>query len=211
MEAGRRAATISPMQTAPAAARTEDLYRARSAPAFVAVPRFRFLAIDGRGSPDDASFADAVGALFALAYTAKFMLKRAGEETFRVPPLEGLYESDAQPGRFDTASREHLSWTLMLRVPDALDDELIERARAEAARKRELPALARIRVETFDEGLCAQLLHVGPYSAECAPSSACTRSSPRTAANRTGATTRSTSATRGVRGRSGCGRSSASR
>lgn len=85
----------------------------------------------------------------------------------KVPPLEGLYSADADAADFDTTARERLVWTLMLRLPEPLDAEVVEDARAQAAKKRPLP-LDRVRVEQFDEGLCARLLHVGPYATETA-------------------------------------------
>lgn len=59
-----------------------------------------------------------------------------------------------------------MHWTLMIRLRDAIDNDLVEHARVEAARKQDLPAIARVRIEEFDERMCVQLLHVGPYSAE---------------------------------------------
>jgi hypothetical protein len=132
----------------------DRLYRARTVPALVEVPSARFLALDGFGSPGDEGFQEAVGALFALAYGARFALKRAAGTAVKVAPLEGLYgvPVDGQ-----------LTWTLLLRLPDAVDDVLLEEARA---RKRDLPRLEEVEVRSFAEGRCAQVLHVGPYAAE---------------------------------------------
>ena len=85
------------------------------------VPGARFLAIDGTGSPDGEVFQAAVGALYALAYSAKFALKQASGVNVKVPPLEGLFSADADAADFDTASRECLAWTLMLRLPEPLE------------------------------------------------------------------------------------------
>lgn len=122
-------------------------------PAFVEVPAARVLAIDGTGPPGGDEFQQAVAALFSVAYTAKFTAKKERGVAVKVPPLEGLYDAN-------------WAWTLLLRLPDELDDELVERARAEAAAKRALPAIAEVHVESLDEGPSAELLHVGPYSEE---------------------------------------------
>ena len=127
-------------------------------PELIEVPRRRFLAVDGKGAPERDEFQNAVGALYAIAYTAKFMLKRSGGDEFKVPPLEGLYAEEEHEDWF--------TWTLLLPIPDIVDDELITRAREAAAVKRDNPALGKVRTESLDEGLCAQVLHVGPYSAE---------------------------------------------
>lgn len=146
----------------------EELYRAKAGrPAAVDVPPARFLMIDGSGSPDGEAFQQAVGALYAIAYTSKFALKKAGGPDVKVPPLEGLYEVLADPAQaLEAATRERLRWTLMIRLPEPIDEDLVERARAEAAKKKGLPAIANVRVEEFDEGQAAQVLHLGPYSSE---------------------------------------------
>lgn len=145
----------------------ETLYRATAGkPALVEVPPAKFLVVDGSGSPDDPAFQEAIAALYALAYTAKFALKKAGGSNVKVPPLEGLYATDAAASQFDPDARARLSWTLMLRLPDPVDDTLIEQARPQAAARRELPGLERVRIEHFDEGTCAQVLHIGPYATE---------------------------------------------
>jgi hypothetical protein len=135
----------------------------------VEVPPARFFMIDGRGSPDGEAFQQAVGALYAIAYTAKFALKKAGGPDAKVPPLEGLFERFPDPAQaFDPAMREEFRWTLMIGVPEAIDNDLVERARAEAMRKMKLPGIEDVRVQKFHEGTCAQVLHVGPYSEELA-------------------------------------------
>jgi hypothetical protein len=138
------------------AAAHERLYRARTVPALVEVPPARFLAADGAGRPGDEAFQGAVGALFALGYGARFALKRATGAAVKVPPLEGLYDTP-ENGRF--------TWTLMLRLPEAIDETLLDGA-TEAARKRDLPELERVEVRRLAEGRCAQILHIGPYAAE---------------------------------------------
>jgi len=142
------------------------LYRARAhVPELIDVPPARFLAIDGRGEPGDEAFQEAIRALFTVAYNAKFALEKAGGENVKIPPLEGLYSgiglessAEAEPGP--------LSWTLVLRLPEPLDDALVGRTLADARAKGSLPALDRVQVVEIAEDACVQVLHVGPYSAE---------------------------------------------
>jgi hypothetical protein len=136
-------------------------------PALVDVPPARFLMIDGQGSPDGEEFQQAVAALYGIAYRSKFGLKKAGGPDIKVPPLEGLFDVLRDPTQaFDPAVRERLRWTLMLRLPEPIDDDLVEGAREDAARKNDMEALAKVRIEEFDEGTCAQVLHIGPYAEE---------------------------------------------
>ncbi len=147
------------------AAKHEQHYEAKAgAPTFVDVPAARFLAVDGAGSPDDEAFQEAIAALYAIAFNAKFALEKSGGENVKVPPLEGLF-TDFEASDFDEG-RRRLVWTLMLRLPMPFDDALIERARVDAGRRRPLPALDRVHTMQFAEGTCAQVLHVGPYSTE---------------------------------------------
>jgi hypothetical protein len=132
----------------------------------VDVPKMRFLMIDGSGDPNTShEFQEAIQALYGVSYTLKFTLKKSGGPEFRVAPLEALWWSDAS-GRLDASDKAGWSWTAMLRQPDFVEPAAIADATAQAKAKRELPALPKMRFETFREGLSAQIMHVGPYAAE---------------------------------------------
>jgi hypothetical protein len=134
-------------------------------PEIVDVPELNFLMLDGQGAPSGSTeFQDAIGALYSLSYGAKFALKKSGVEV-RVMPLEALFWS---PGSTILQAKDHEAWrwTAMLMQPEGVTLELIERVRAEAARKKRNPALAKVRFKAFREGTCAQVMHIGPYSAE---------------------------------------------
>jgi hypothetical protein len=143
------------------------LYRVARAPSLVQVPSLPFLMLDGKGDPNGSEFQDAVGALYAVAYTLKFDLKKAGRLDWTIGPLEGLWWG-TPIGLAPTTpdERARLRWTGMIVQPDEVTAEDVERARTLAASKKDLPALPRLRFEIFDEGLSAQVLHVGPYSEE---------------------------------------------
>lgn len=145
----------------------EQRYRAKRAkPALVRVPDIGFAMIDGHGDPNTApEYRDAVQALFALSYALKFALKKEQGVDVRVGPLEGLWWADDM-ARFSPERKADWNWTMMISQPDALSPERFEAIRAEVAAKKALPALGRVRLERFDEGLCAQILHVGPFSDE---------------------------------------------
>ena len=137
--------------------------------AFVHIDPRRVLAVDGDGTPGGPAFQAAIGALYPVAYALHFALRRRGI-TARVGPLEGLWwrpedlpvgavqPRQGDPGRWP--------WTLLIGVPvEATDAEVV--AAIDAARaKRPSPALARLRVVTLFEGDCAEVVHLGPYSAE---------------------------------------------
>jgi len=142
----------------------KELYRAAAGEAsIVDVPGMRFLMVDGTGNPNEqGDFQDAIQALYSLSYGAKFMLKKQGIE-FKVAPLEGLWGS---AGGLNPNQKADWTWTAMIMQPAEVTPSVLEKVRADALRKKPLPALSRVRLEDFREGLAAQVIHLGPYSAE---------------------------------------------
>lgn len=133
----------------------------------VDVPALTYLMIDGQGDPNTSpEYAQAIEALYSVAYTAKFMFKKGPEaKDYTVMPLEGLWWADDMSA-FITNDRSRWKWTMMIMQPAFVSGELISAAIAEVRRKKSLPAIDRLRLETYAEGTCAQILHVGPYTEE---------------------------------------------
>ena len=154
-----------------------DLQAARAGQArFLDVPPARFFVVDGTGAPGGESFLEAFGALYPVAYTVHFALRKRGVSA-PVGPLEGLFWTDdddpaglARPRPPEAASSTvdwvAMHWQLMLAVPEAARDEEVAAAIDEVRRRKAPPALPRLRVERLEEGPSAQILHVGPYDAE---------------------------------------------
>jgi hypothetical protein len=134
---------------------------------FLTVPEMVFLMVDGTGDPNTAlAYREAVEALYSIAYTAKFDLKKSSaEQDFKVSPLEGLWWSP-DPDDFYLGRKDNWLWTSLMRVPDHFSEELLARTITAVRKKKSLPGLDRVRLETFLEGLSAQTMHIGPYSAE---------------------------------------------
>ncbi|MBZ0290236.1 MAG: GyrI-like domain-containing protein, partial [Anaerolineae bacterium] len=130
------------------------------------VPPANFLMIDGTGDPNTAAeYTQAVEALYSLSYTLKFAIKKQQEIDYPVMALEGLWWADDMTA-FTAGDRDRWLWMMMIMQPDFVTVEQVEAARAEAAKKKDLPALPKIRYEPFHEGLSVQIMHIGPYSAE---------------------------------------------
>lgn len=131
----------------------------------VVVPQMTFLAVDGHGDPNTSEvYRHAVEALFAVSYAVKFLSKREPGQDYVVLPLEGLWDA-ADLSAFERGAKGEWSWTMMIRQPDWVTTAMLERAR-EAAPAKRLPALPRLRRQSFTEGLCVQRLHVGSYDDE---------------------------------------------
>ena len=148
--------------------RFKQLYSAPAkAPVFVEVPRLSFIMIDGAGDPNGSEpFQRAVEALFSLSYAIKFMIKKGAESVdYGVMPLEGIWWAEDM-AEFDVGNKAAWKWTLMIMQPEYVTAELFTAAVEQARAKTNPPALDHLRFESFQEGLSAQLLHVGPFSAE---------------------------------------------
>lgn len=133
----------------------------------VTVPPLKYLMVDGKGDPNTSQeYVQAVEALFTVSYTVKFSVKKGPQKTdYTVMPLEGLWWADDMSA-FITRDKAHWHWTMMILQPSFVRDETILDAISEVGRKKNLPALHKLRLEEFSEGRCAQILHVGPFSAE---------------------------------------------
>jgi hypothetical protein len=137
----------------------------------VDVPAMNFLMIDGKGDPNTApEYKEAVEALYGLSYTLKFASKKTLGIDYSVMPLEGLWWMEDMGQRYGeidfTADKNRWLWTMLIMQPDPITPAMVEAARDELFRKKAPPALDKVRFERFHEGLSAQIMHLGPYSAE---------------------------------------------
>lgn len=132
----------------------------------VVVPPMNFLMADGAGDPNiSPDYQAVVEALFSTAYAIKFMVKKGPAALdYGVMPLEGLWWADDMAA-FSVEAKSDWKWTMMIMQPAPVTRELVNAA-LETGKKKGLAAISRLRFETFAEGLCAQTLHVGPFSAE---------------------------------------------
>ena len=132
----------------------------------VDVPPMRYLAVDGHGDPNTAAaYAEAVEALFSVAYAVKFRSRKELGRDFVVAPLEGLWRAD-DPAAFVARDKSAWDWTLLIAQPDWIDEALVAEAVAAARAKGDRPALALVRLRELHEGPSAQILHIGSYDDE---------------------------------------------
>jgi hypothetical protein len=136
----------------------KDLYSATSKVKEVLADKATFLSVEGKGEPGGAAFQSAIGQLYSLAYTTKFMLKYSGKIDFAVGKLECLWQTD----KLDAIPREEWPWQMIIRIPDGVTESDLKKARREIQEKRHLDTSA-VRRWTWREGRCLQVLHVGPY------------------------------------------------
>jgi hypothetical protein len=142
------------------------------APALVDVPAMQFAMVDGAIEPGSEpglspAFGAALQALYGVSYTLKFSLKKRPIDPVDYPvmPLEALWWIEG--GEFSLERKDNWLWTAMIMQPDVITPELFADAVAVARKKKgDSEAFDRIRLETFREGLCVQMMHVGPYATE---------------------------------------------
>ena len=148
-----------------------DYYKAPRKPVVIDFPAARFITYTGRGAPESEAFSTGVGALYSLAYTLKFTCKFAGDD-FAVPALEAFWWVDdashiaTDPSAIRDIPRDEWSWKAMIRMPDFVTDEMLTAAQKQVKEKKGLGSVFDVKIETLAEGLCVQMMHIGPYADE---------------------------------------------
>ena len=133
---------------------------------FVDVIPMNFIMIDGSGDPNKAKeYQDAIEALYSISYTIKFMVKKEKEIDYGVMPLESLWWTDDM-SQFSATNKDIWKWTAMIMQPKYVTEAFFRDALIQVEKKKKLPALPRARFQSFHEGLSAQIMHIGPFSAE---------------------------------------------
>jgi hypothetical protein len=132
----------------------------------VEVPEMQFLMVDGHGDPNTApAYQQAVEALYAVAYKLKFLSKENAQD-YVVPPLEGLWWAEDMEVFTTSRNKNQWDWTMMIMTPDWISPAHYRTALDLVREKKDLPALDLIRLESYREGLSAQILHIGSYDQE---------------------------------------------
>jgi len=137
-------------------------------PEIIEVPAFKYIMIDGQGDPNTSKdFQDKIQVLYGLSYTIKFMLKLDKKDPFdfTVPPLSGLWCADDITA-FAEGRKHEWKWTLMILMPDRVTREVFEEGKRKLEEKKNPAFLDRANFEIYEEGLSAQVMHIGPYAEE---------------------------------------------
>ena len=138
----------------------------------IQVPKLEFAMIDGaieqgEGPSTSTGFQEATSAIYGIAYMLKFMLKKRKTNAIDYPvmALEGLWWIEG--GVFDISKKDNWLYTLMILQPEQITKQLFEEGLLEVRRKRgDNPSLSKLRLAAFEEGLCVQVMHIGPYADE---------------------------------------------
>lgn len=149
----------------------KPLYAPSSEPSIVDVPEMTFIMADGKGNPNTSTeYTNAVAALYGFSYAVK--MSKMGTDApegyfdFVLPPLEGLWSIQGEKHAPMFIDKDKFMWTSMLRVPDFVTEDVFKRFREKLAVKKPELHLSVIRLETYTEGLCGQITHIGSYDSE---------------------------------------------
>ena len=147
-----------------------EFYLPKGAPELVTVPAMNYIAVRGRGDPNEegGAYKQAIGVLYAVAYTLR-MSGRSGRNIegffdYVVPPLEGFWRQEGGSG-IDYGNKDGFLWTSAIRLPDFVTPADFAWAAETASRKKKLDCSA-AEFLTVEEGLCVQMMHVGSYDSE---------------------------------------------
>ena len=148
----------------------KDLYQPKPTPAVITVPPMRFLAVRGEGDPnvEGSEYKRSIELLYGIAFTIK--MSKLGDHRIEgyfdyvVPPLEGLWHQDGGAG-LDLTRKSDLKFISMMRLPDFVTKSDFDWAIAEATAKKKSD-FSKVEFFEYDEGLCVQCMHIGPYDDE---------------------------------------------
>jgi hypothetical protein len=131
----------------------------------VEVPAMNFLLVNGEGAPTSLQYSEAIEALFSVAYTLKFMVKKGVGIDYGVMPLEGLWWVEDMT-KFSPDRKDEWKWTAMIMQPKYISTEDFSLAVDQVKKKKNPPALLKVRFENFEDGPAAQIMYIGPFLAE---------------------------------------------
>ena len=148
--------------------KTLDGYRAKHGEfRIVDIPEMQYLMVDGHGDPNSSpAFAQALEALYPVAYKLKFASKLELDRDYVVPPLEGLWWARDMDSFTVSRDKSRWDWTMMLMVPEWIEQDIFEAACGKVGAKNPPVRLGDVRLGSLAEGRCVQILHVGSFDDE---------------------------------------------
>ena len=148
----------------------KDFYMPKNKPCIVTIPSMNYIAVQGQGDPniEDGEYKQSIGLLYGIAYTIKMSkmgdYRIEGYFDYVVPPLEGFWWQDGIKG-VDYGHKEKFKWISVIRLPDFVTKTDFDWAISEATKKKKAD-FSKVEFMPYDEGLCVQCMHIGPYDNE---------------------------------------------
>ena len=148
----------------------KDFYQPKNKPEIIAIPKMNFIAVNGKGNPNDADgeYSKSITLLYGVAYALKMSYKTdykiEGFFQYVVPPLEGFWWIEGLKG-MDYGRKDDFSFISLIRVPDFISKENVDWAITQVSQKKNMD-YSSVYYMTYDEGLVVQCMHIGPYDDE---------------------------------------------
>ena len=149
----------------------KEFYMPKNKPSIVKIPQFNYIAVRGSGNPNEenSEYKNSIGLLYAIAYTIKMSYKGSykidGYFEYVVPPLEGFWWQEGNVNGIDYKSKDELNFISIIRLPDFVTKADFDWAIEEATKKKKQD-FSKVEFLTYDEGICVQCMHMGPYDDE---------------------------------------------
>ncbi|OOM10418.1 GyrI-like domain-containing protein [Clostridium saccharobutylicum] len=148
----------------------KNLYLPKEKPDLITVLQQKFFMISGKGNPNDEEFSEKIGVLYSLAYAVRMMPKQGytpdGYFEYTVYPLEGIWDLTEEGKQSNTLNKDELLYTIMIRQPDFVTQEVVNKAFENVRKKKPHPLLDDVTFETMEDGLSVQMMHIGSYDDE---------------------------------------------
>ena len=148
----------------------KELYCPNGKAQLVEVPKQKFFCIKGKGNPNEEDFSERIGVLYSLSFAVRMMPKNGytpdGYFEYTVYPLEGLWDKTEEGKKSDDLNKDELIYTIMIRQPDFVNDEVVEKAFEIANKKKPHPLLKEAYFDEIEDGLSVQIMHIGSYDNE---------------------------------------------
>ncbi len=149
----------------------KEFYMPRNKPSIIKIPRMNYIAVKGKGNPNDENgeYKQTIGLLYAIAFTIKMSYKGShkidGYFEYVVPPLEGFWWQDGMKDGIDYNNKDQMNFISIIRLPDFVTKEDFDWAIKEATNKKKAD-FSKVEFLTYDEGICVQCMHIGSYDDE---------------------------------------------
>lgn len=148
----------------------KNYYIPKTKPEIVNMEKFKFIQIKGSGNPNNEEFSERVGVLYSLAYAIKMMPKKGitpdGYFDYTVYPLEGIWDLDEEGRLKNEFDKNNLVYNIMIRQPDFVTKEVFDLAMEMTKKKKPNKLLDDVVFGEIEEGMCVQMMHIGPYDDE---------------------------------------------
>jgi len=149
----------------------KEFYMPKNKPSIVKIPKMNYIAVRGKGNPNDenSEYKSSIGLLYAIAFTIKMSYKGThkidGYFEYVVPPLEGLWWQEGNKNGIDYEHKDKFNFISIIRLPEFVTKKDFDWAIQEATEKKKQD-FSKVEFLNYDEGICVQCMHIGPYDNE---------------------------------------------